>query len=141
MNPGRIAQGLPRLWYQRQLALALYPLLPISWLFRLIVGVRRYLFRHSVIPSFCLPVPVVVVGNLTVGGSGKTPTVLWLAEQLAARGWRPGIISRGYGGSAGGAQAVIGNDHIAIRIRRQQSSSGGQAVTPDKHWHTAAPSQ
>jgi len=101
-----LARRLPHLWYQRQLAVPLYPLLPLSWLFRLIVGVRRHLFRFGVIRSFRLPVPVIIVGNLTVGGSGKTPLVLWLVEQLDGRGWRPGIISRGYGGSAGGAHAV-----------------------------------
>lgn len=101
-----LARRLPQLWFQRRLAVSLYPLIPLSWLFRLIVGLRRCLFRRGLIPSFRLPVPVVVVGNLTVGGSGKTPLVLWLAEQLTARGWRPGIISRGYGGSAGSVQAV-----------------------------------
>ena len=106
MNFKRIAQGLPRQWYQRRLAFALYPLLPVSWLFRLLIGLRRCLFRYGVIPSFRLPAPVVVVGNLTVGGSGKTPLVLWLVEQLAAHGWRPGIISRGYGGTADGVQVV-----------------------------------
>jgi tetraacyldisaccharide 4'-kinase len=53
-----------------------------------------------------LPVPVIVIGNLTVGGSGKTPLVLWLVERLRQAGWRPGIISRGYGGAAQGVQAV-----------------------------------
>ena len=46
-----------------------------------------------------LPVPIVVVGNLTVGGSGKTPLTIALAQALAERGWRPGIVSRGYGGA------------------------------------------
>jgi tetraacyldisaccharide 4'-kinase len=86
--------------------LALVPLLPVSWLFRLVVGLRRGLYRVGVMRSFRLPVPVIVIGNLTVGGSGKTPLVLWLAERLRQAGWRPGIISRGYGGAAQGVQAV-----------------------------------
>jgi tetraacyldisaccharide 4'-kinase len=101
-----IAQRLPRLWYRRQLACALLPLVPLSWLFFLIAVVRRGLYRLGVLSSFRLPVPVIVVGNLTVGGSGKTPLVLWLVERLRQQGWQPGIISRGYGGARGGVQGV-----------------------------------
>lgn len=101
-----LAQRLPRLWYRRSLALPLLPLLPLSWLFRGLVRFRRFLFRLGLLRSCRLPVPVVVVGNLTVGGSGKTPLVLWLVEALRAQGWRPGIISRGYGGSAEGVRVV-----------------------------------
>jgi len=101
-----IGQRLHVLWYQRQLAVALIPLLPLSWLFRLIVWVRHGLYRCGVLRSYRLPVPVIVIGNLTVGGSGKTPLVLWLVERLCERGWRPGIISRGHGGAAQGVQAV-----------------------------------
>ncbi|MFZ2854363.1 MAG: tetraacyldisaccharide 4'-kinase [Rhodocyclaceae bacterium] len=103
-----IARALPRLWYRRAVAAALWPLLPVSWLFRLLVVLRRALYRRGVLRSQGLPVPVIVVGNLTVGGSGKTPLVLWLVERLREQGWRPGIISRGYGGSAQGALAVSG---------------------------------
>lgn len=92
-----LAQRLPCLWFRRHLALALLPLLPFSWLFALLVGLRRGLYRAGVLHSCRLPVAVIVVGNLIVGGSGKTPLVLWLVEQLRARGWQPGIISRGYG--------------------------------------------
>jgi tetraacyldisaccharide 4'-kinase len=101
-----IAQRLPRLWYRPQLAFALLPLLPLSWLFFLIAVVRRALYRFGLLPSFRLPVPVIVVGNLTVGGSGKTPLVLWLVERLCRQGWQPGIISRGYGGTLAGVHPV-----------------------------------
>ena len=106
MRDSGIAQRLPRLWYRPTLAAALLPLLPLSWLFRLIVGLRRRLYRHGLMRAEELPVPVIVVGNLTVGGSGKTPLVLWLVEQLRQAGKRPGIISRGYKGLAEGAHAV-----------------------------------
>lgn len=98
---GGLKASLPRLWFQRRLAPSLWPLLPLSWLFRLLVALRRALFRIGWLPSFRLPVAVIVVGNLTVGGSGKTPLVLWLATKLQEYGMRPGIISRGYGGKAG----------------------------------------
>ena len=106
MSSGGIEQRLRGLWYQQRLALALFPLLPLSWLFRLIVWLRHGMYHCGVLRSYRLPVPVIVIGNLTVGGSGKTPLVLWLVERLCERGWRPGIISRGYGGAALGVQAV-----------------------------------
>ena len=106
MSPAGLAQRLPQLWYRRPLAAALLPLLPVSWLFRVLVGVRRGLYRRGLLRSFRLPVPVIVIGNLTVGGSGKTPLVLWLAQRLREAGWQPGIISRGYRGAAAGALPV-----------------------------------
>jgi len=106
MSQAGCAQRLARLWYQRPLARALLALLPLSWLFRLLVSVRRGLYRGALLRSYRLPVPVVVVGNLTVGGSGKTPLVLWLTQRLREAGWRPGIISRGYRGAAASGHAV-----------------------------------
>ena len=75
-------------------------LLPVSWLYCLLIVVRRELYSLGVFPSVKLSVPVIVVGNVTVGGSGKTPLVLWLASFLREKGMRPGIVLRGYGGSA-----------------------------------------
>ena len=75
-------------------------LLPISLLYCMLVVLRRQLFRLGVLRSRRVPVPVVVIGNITVGGTGKTPLVAALAKQLAAAGWKPGIVSRGYGGRA-----------------------------------------
>ena len=114
MGSCRIAQRLPRLWYRRQLAVALLPLLPFSWLFRLIVWARFALYRFGALRSYRLPVPVIVIGNLTVGGSGKTPLVIWLVERLSELGWRPGIISRGYGGATEGVHAVAADSDASL---------------------------
>lgn len=81
-------------------------LLPLSALFWLLSAVRRAAFRNGLIASVRLPVPVIVVGNITVGGSGKTPLVLWLAHFLRQQGYRPGIVSRGYGASGETARPV-----------------------------------
>lgn len=81
-------------------------LLPLSLLFGLIAAIRRLFYRVGIFSSEKLLVPVIVVGNITVGGSGKTPLSLWLAQQLLDAGWHPGIISRGYRGSARSPQPV-----------------------------------
>ena len=75
-------------------------LLPLSWLYGLVSGAIRLLYRLGLKRAWRAPVPVVVVGNLTAGGNGKTPVVIWLVEQLQKRGIRPGVVSRGYGGKA-----------------------------------------
>lgn len=89
---------IERSWYQRSPLTGL--LLPLAILFWLLAGLRRGLYRLGILKSNHLPVPVIVVGNITVGGAGKTPLTLYLAQALKAAGYQPGIISRGYGGSA-----------------------------------------
>jgi len=89
---------LRELWYGRHpLSLALAPL---GWAVSAVARVRRLLYRTGILIGTHVGVPVVVVGNLAVGGTGKTPLVVWLAGFLASRGWRPGIVCRGYGGNA-----------------------------------------
>jgi tetraacyldisaccharide 4'-kinase len=75
-------------------------LAPLSLLFRLLAGTRRMAYRLGLRRVRRFAVPVIVVGNISVGGTGKTPLVIWLADYLRQRGWRPGIVSRGYGGRA-----------------------------------------
>ena len=96
---------LTRAWLRRgPLACALWPL---SQLFRALSSTRALLYRSAVLPSQRLPVPVLVVGNIFIGGTGKTPLTIWLAETLRAAGFTPGIISRGHGAAAhAGPRAV-----------------------------------
>ncbi|CAM6913041.1 tetraacyldisaccharide 4'-kinase [Leclercia adecarboxylata] len=75
-------------------------LLPLSWLYGLVSCLIRLSYKVGLKRAWRAPVPVVVVGNLTAGGNGKTPVVIWLVEQLTQRGIRVGVVSRGYGGKA-----------------------------------------
>ncbi|AWC95853.1 TPA: tetraacyldisaccharide 4'-kinase [Morganella morganii subsp. morganii] len=89
-------------------------LLPLSFLYGAVSGLRRLLFRCGLKKSRRMPVPVVVVGNLTAGGNGKTPVVIWLTEQLLTRGYRPGVVSRGYGGKS---------DHYPLLITKDTTTA------------------
>lgn len=104
MSPGFAA----RHWYRLSpVSLFLYP---FGLVYGLVARLRRLLYRLNVFSSVRLPVPVIVVGNLTVGGTGKTPLVLWLAAELQRQGRRPAILCRGYGGADAGPRAVLGDD-------------------------------
>ena len=84
-------------WYTHRVP---WPWLPLEALFRGVAAVRRRAYRAGLLPSFALGVPVVVVGNLTVGGTGKTPLVIAIVQALQAAGFTPGVVTRGYGGHA-----------------------------------------
>ena len=85
-------------WYRRSPWLLL--LTPLSLLFRIASGIRRFAYRSGMLRSYRPDVPVIVVGNISVGGTGKTPLVVWLVDYLRNKGYRPGIVARGYGGKA-----------------------------------------
>ena len=91
---------LQRVWYERRSQWCSLLLLPLSWLFGAVAAFRRTAYRRGWFRSFRVTRPVIVVGNITVGGTGKTPMTIWLAEQLHARGLRVGIVLRGYGGTS-----------------------------------------
>ncbi|MDP1538069.1 MAG: tetraacyldisaccharide 4'-kinase [Burkholderiales bacterium] len=81
-------------------------LLPVAALFAAVAAMRRYAYRCRLLRSERAGVPVIIVGNITVGGTGKTPLTLWLAQFLATQGRHPGIISRGYGAARSDPRAV-----------------------------------
>lgn len=114
---------LTRAWLRRgPLAILL---LPVALLFGLLSGLRRGLFLRGLKQSGRLPVPVIVVGNIFIGGTGKTPLTIWLADSLRAAGLTPGVISRGHGGAEGAPRAVtplsdpreVGDEPILIATR------------------------
>jgi tetraacyldisaccharide 4'-kinase len=104
MPASNLESTLTRAWQRRgPLACALWPL---SLLFRAIAATRAAMYRAGLIKSDRLPVPVIVVGNIFIGGTGKTPLTIWLAEALRAAGLTPGVISRGHGSSGDGPRDV-----------------------------------
>jgi len=112
-----LADHLVAAWYSPRLTALAVLLLPLSLLFRLGVALRRLGYRIGVLRTVRLSVPVVVVGNITVGGSGKTPLVAALAAALAQRGHRPGIVSRGYGrDNEDGGPMPVGPDDDPRRV-------------------------
>ena len=96
-------------------------LAPLGYFYIDIVRFRRFLYRKGFLKSTKLAVPVVVVGNITVGGTGKTPLVIFLAQQLQQRGFRVGIVTRGYGGN---------NEQWPLRVDKNTKAAlaGDEAV-------------
>ena len=103
-----MAHSAPSWWAARNLKAAC--LLPLSFLFSTVSALRRLAWRCGIFKAQRIPVPVIVVGNVAAGGSGKTPVVIWLVEALRRKGFTPGIVSRGYGGTAIAPRAVRSGD-------------------------------
>jgi tetraacyldisaccharide 4'-kinase len=115
---------LHRIWYERGWAYRL--LLPLAGIYWLLLALRGVLYRTGILGRHRARVPVVIVGNITVGGTGKTPVTIWLASELASRGFSPGIVSRGYGGSGSSTSmrvdsasdpGVVGDEPVLIAKR------------------------
>lgn len=97
-----------RIWYER--AAPPWWLLPLSLIYGAAAGSRRFLYSRHMRPSTRIGLPVIVVGNLSVGGTGKTPLVCWLVARLFNLGFKPGVVTRGHGGSTRGVRLITSAD-------------------------------
>jgi len=104
----RVQTWFNRIWYDRDNPP--WWLMPLSFLYGAVSGSRRYLYARRLRRSTRLVRPVIIVGNLSVGGTGKTPLVCWLVARLAERGFKPGVVTRGYGGSSSTVRVVDPSD-------------------------------
>jgi tetraacyldisaccharide 4'-kinase len=103
-----VQSWLNRIWYDR--AAPPWWLLPLALTYGALAGSRRYLYAKRLRKSTRMSSPVVVVGNLSVGGTGKTPLVCWLVTRLTELGFKPGVVTRGYGGSSGNVRLIDSSD-------------------------------
>jgi len=102
---------LDHYWYSINIISVI--LLPLSGLFCLLSLVRRLLYKSAVLQSYQAPIPVIVVGNISVGGTGKTPLIIELAKVIKSKGKKPGIISRGYGARADSWPQIVSGSSTA----------------------------
>lgn len=113
-----------RIWFSSSLCYLI--LIPFSWLYGLINKINRISYQFGWRKVYRFSVPVIIIGNLTIGGTGKTPMVVWLVKKLKARGWKVGVISRGYKGYSNNYPVILndnsnsnecGDESILIRRR------------------------
>lgn len=119
---------MERHWYRSSYTVLTILLLPLSLIFRGLVTLRRFLYRRNILKTYHFSVPIIVVGNITVGGTGKTPFVIWLAQLLKSQGFLPGIVTRGVGGrqqpsprwiNRESSPAEVGDEAILLAKRTQ----------------------
>lgn len=102
---------------------------PLAQLFGVATKLRTWLFRVGWLPQHKLPVPVIVVGNIFIGGTGKTPFTLWLLNQLQQAGYKPGVISRGYGRTQD-APCIVLSDSDAAQVGDEPLLIAQQSACP-----------
>ena len=119
------SETLTKIHYSKSLVSLL--LLPLSAVFLLISFIRKTLYQFNFLKSFKLKIPVIVIGNITSGGTGKTPLIIYLANELKKNGYRPGIISRGYGSKSEGVMEVSQKSDVA--------EAGDEPMLIQKHTH------
>lgn len=119
---------IERQWYSRSYTLLTLVLLPFSWLFYAVSRLRYLLYRKQILKTVHFSIPIIIVGNITVGGTGKTPLVIWLAQYLRSHGYKPGIVSRGIGGvqskqpirvQSDSFPAIVGDEALLLFKRTQ----------------------
>ena len=120
----------PQFWEKRgPTALLLWPL---SWVYGLVLRIRKLIQDLDLGNHQTAPVPIIIVGNIRVGGTGKTPIVIALAQRLAQLGWMPGIISRGYGSS-------VQDQPVQVRSDSDPMQVGDEPVLIAKRTHDQFP--
>jgi len=107
-----VQSWLNSIWYDR--AAPPWWLVPLSLIYGAVSGTRRFLYARHIRRASRMSCPVVIVGNLSVGGTGKTPLVCWLVAHLSERGYTPGIITRGYGGSSRDVRRISASDDPTV---------------------------
>ena len=113
----------PKFWYQSKISLLALLLLPVS-----LIWITGTFFKKKFAKSIRSKIPVIAVGSAIIGGSGKTPSVIYVCEILEKMGYKPHIISRGYGGSA--------NDVIKVAPEMNYSVVGDEAIMMSKYYPT-----
>lgn len=135
---GALARHLQRLWWAPRLAPLTALLTPLAWLVGMEAARRRRAARSAATTDTALlAVPVIVVGNVIVGGAGKTPTVIALVALLRGRGWRPGIVSRGHGREDDTCEVLDGDRLARTSAPDLARTFGDEPVL--MHRRTAAP--
>ncbi|MDF1655230.1 MAG: tetraacyldisaccharide 4'-kinase, partial [Coxiellaceae bacterium] len=104
-----------KFWYQKR-SLKAWMLSPLALLYHCIISIRKSLYHLGIFKTTAVSAPVIVVGNITVGGTGKSPMVGWLAKYLQAQGFKPGIVSRGYGGTLNKQPTLVTAEHKASEV-------------------------